>query len=307
MDRERPDATEPGRRALSPAMIALLFGVGILILVVAFIAVNRGPNQDKLSDPEVNQVQPQAANGDTRCSSQRTFDFIKGELFRRAAQLRGSDQAAYAELAGAASVRMENAVMESKDEESGAANCSGSLALDLPPGVAVTGGRRVLTANVDYTVQAGGNVTLRNTDAIVGPLATLTRVVEAPPASPADENEAEPPEENVAASVSANVQPGPATSAPGRPSFDCARAESRGEVAVCSDSGLAALDLNMATQYRRALASASPAQKDLLQSTRDRFLAYRDRCPNRQCMADAYVGRMREIRDISEGRWRAPR
>ena len=36
--------------------------------------------------------------------------------------------------------------------------------------------------------------------------------------------------------------------------------------------------------------------------TRDRFLAYRDRCPNRQCIADAYVGRMREIRDIMEGR-----
>jgi len=31
-------------------------------------------------------------------------------------------------------------------------------------------------------------------------------------------------------------------------------------------------------------------------------LAYRDRCPSRQCMADAYVGRMREVRDIMEGR-----
>ena len=45
----------------------------------------------------------------------------------------------------------------------------------------------------------------------------------------------------------------------------------------------------------------------LLQSTRDRFLGYRDRCPNRQCIADSYVGRMREIRDIMEGRWQSPR
>ncbi|HEX6603953.1 MAG TPA: hypothetical protein VF027_03615, partial [Sphingomicrobium sp.] len=71
--------------------------------------------------------------------------------------------------------------------------------------------------------------------------------------------------------------------------------------------GLAALDLNMSTQYRRALSSASPEQRRLLQSTRDRFLAYRDRCPNQRCMADAYVGRMREIRDIMEGRWQAAR
>jgi len=44
-----------------------------------------------------------------------------------------------------------------------------------------------------------------------------------------------------------------------------------------------------------------------LQSTRDRFLAYRDRCTNRQCIGDAYTGRMREIRDIMEGRWQPPR
>jgi hypothetical protein len=45
----------------------------------------------------------------------------------------------------------------------------------------------------------------------------------------------------------------------------------------------------------------------LLQSTRNRFVAYRDRCPNRQCIADAYLSRMREIRDIMEGRWQPGR
>jgi uncharacterized protein len=58
----------------------------------------------------------------------------------------------------------------------------------------------------------------------------------------------------------------------------------------------------MAAEYRRALSSASPSQRQRLQATRDRFLRYRDRCPSRQCMADAYVGRMREIRDIMEDR-----
>ena len=59
-------------------------------------------------------------------------------------------------------------------------NCSGSLSLDLPPGVAAVGGRRTLTADIDYTVQpaadgSGDVVLLRNADAIIAPLATLAR------------------------------------------------------------------------------------------------------------------------------------
>jgi len=188
-------------------------------------------------------------------------------------------------------------------DESGLLNCSGTFYLDLPPGAAVSGGRRTLTADVDYSVQPPGSagswvVQLRNAEPIVTALATLTQSVEVDPLGSTVA-----PEGNVAASESAAVQPGPATGSPGRPSFDCANARSSGEAAVCADSGLAALDVNMATQYRRALASATPAQTALLQSTRDRFLAYRDRCPSRQCMADGYVGRMREIRDIMEGRF----
>jgi uncharacterized protein len=76
---------------------------------------------------------------------------------------------------------------------------------------------------------------------------------------------------------------------------------------VCADSGLSALDLNMATQYGRALPTASPDQRDLLRDTARRFYAFRDNCPDRQCIANAYVGRMREIRDIMEGRWQPPR
>jgi hypothetical protein len=59
----------------------------------------------------------------------------------------------------------------------------------------------------------------------------------------------------------------------------------------------------MTRQYQRALGSSTPQQHALLQSTRNRFISYRDGCPNRQCIADAYVGRMREIRDIMEGRY----
>jgi uncharacterized protein YecT (DUF1311 family) len=210
---------------------------------------------------------------------------------------------------------MENPVMESEDNATGAVNCSGSLSIDLPPGVVVAGGHRTLSSDVDYTVQAtadgsGNVVVLRNADAIVTPLATLARIVapQVPAVTPPEQNATAQSHENVAASESANKVVGPETAGyPGRPSFDCLGARSKGEIAVCSDTGLSALDVNMATQYRNAMAAASPQQKALLQSTRRRFLGYRDRCPNRSCIADAYVGRMREIRDIMEGHWSPPR
>ena len=314
MEPERQRGVQEPVRRLNWTTIALIAGLVLLVLLVAYFASRGSADQDKLTNAEVSSGSVQSR--EKMCASSATYSLIKRELFSRAAQLRGSDQAAYDRLSAVAVVRMENPVMESEDSQTGAVNCSGSLSLDLPPGVAVVGGRRSLMSDVDYTVQpaadgSGNVVLLRNADAIITPLATLARVAEPPPQPPAvtEENGVAPeqPEANVAQSESANEQIGPKTNSPGRPSYDCARAHSKSEIAVCSDSGLSALDVNMATQYRRALSSASPEQRALLQSTRDRFLGYRDRCPNRQCIADSYVGRMREIRDIMEGRWQSPR
>jgi len=288
----------PGGSRVNLILFALLGGIVVLLAILWFVGGNRSPDQDKLSNPQVEQRAE--TDSSKLCSAGATYDLVKRELFRRAAEMRGNNEPAYQQIATAAVVRVENPVMEGEESGSGAINCSGTFYLDLPPGVVAAGNRANLSAELDYTV-TGGSVALRNADAMIASLASLTRVAQLSAAAPTVNPAA--PQENVAASVSANVQPGPATTAPGRPSFDCARAGTRGEIAVCSDSGLAALDLNMATQYRRSLVSASPLQKQQLQATRDRFLAYRDRCPNRQCMADAYVGRMREIRDIMEGRW----
>jgi uncharacterized protein YecT (DUF1311 family) len=292
-------------RKINPTLIALLAGVILVLGLVAYFATGRSPNQDKLSDEQIarTEEQEQPASPEKRCSSKATYDLIKRELFRRAAEGRGSDQAAFDEVEAYAVLRMENAVLESEDSATGALNCSGSLFLDLPPGVVAAGGRRTLTADMDFTIDASGNVTIRNPEVITAPLATLARVA-APPPAPGitDEVEPEGTEGNVAASESATAPVGPATGYPGRPSFDCSRARTRGEIAVCSDPSLSVLDVNMTRQYQRALGSSTPQQHALLQSTRNRFIAYRDGCPNRQCIADAYIGRMREIRDIMEGR-----
>jgi hypothetical protein len=316
---EEPRVVQRSVRTPNWTTLALIGGLIVLVMLVAYFATSRNADQDKLTQNQLAETEQQASatSPEKLCSSKQTYDLIKRDLFRRAAQMRGSDQAAFDQLSGYSVVRMENPVMESQDTATGAVNCSGSLSVDLPPGVAVVGGRRTLTADVDYTVQAaadgsGNVVLLRNADPIVTPLATLARLNEpqAQPLAPPEPNATEaPPEiqENVAASESANKAVGPKTGAPARPSFNCANARTKGEVAVCSDGGLAALDVNMATQYRRAIESASPEERVQLQRTRDRFLAYRDRCPNRSCIADAYVGRMREIRDIMEGRWQPPR
>jgi uncharacterized protein len=54
----------------------------------------------------------------------------------------------------------------------------------------------------------------------------------------------------------------------------------------------------MAAHYSSALAGADPRAASELRRTRDRFLAYRERCDSDACIADAYRGRIREIDDI---------
>ena len=308
MEPRRRGDVQPAIRQTNWTIISLLCGLVLLVILIAYLATNRNSDQDKLTSSQLSTGT--APNRERLCSSKTTYDLIKEQLFRRAAQMRGSDVAAYEKLAAFAVVRMENPVMESEETSTSAVNCSGSLSLDLPPGVAVVGGRRSLMSDVDYTVQqaadgSGTAVLLRNADAIITPLATLASINQPDQSAGSAEvngTASEQPEANAASPDSAAAPPAPRSAYPGRPSFDCSSAHSRGEIAVCSDTGLSALDLNMAAQYGRALANALPDQRDVLRETGRRFDAYRDRCPNRQGIADAYVGRMREIRDITEGR-----
>src|SRR5215210_6406319 len=157
-------------RRLNPTIIASVAGVLLLLALAWFFSSNRNPDQDKLSDDQIAQGTP--PDPEKRCANKAIYDLIKRDLFRRAAQLRGSDQAAFDKLSAYAVLRMENPVLESQDTNSGALSCSASASLDLPPGVTVVGGRRTLTADIDYTIQSaadgsGDVILLRNADAIV--------------------------------------------------------------------------------------------------------------------------------------------
>lgn len=308
---------------LNPTTIMLIAG-GALLLLFGFLFLRGGnENQDKLTGNE--SAASASDDPEKRCSSKATYDLIKRELFRRAAQVRGSDQAAFNRLADYAALRMERPVLESENEERGQVSCSGALSIDLPPGVAVVGGRRTLSADVDYQLQrsadgSGDVLTLSKADGIITPLATLARTAQPsgqPTAPMTDAPDDLAPAFDDPAQTAPVPQPAPVpipsppptpspepSTASARPSFNCANARTRGEIAVCRNGALAALDRQMASQFNQAMAEAGPGERAMLTRSRNRFLNFRDRCGSDACIADAYRGRMAEIRDIMSGQFR---
>ncbi len=290
---------------VNPTVIAAIaLGALILLIVAMMVFGSRSGEDDRLTGSEVEASGEDPA---ARCSGQATYDEIKKELFRRAAASRGGDEAAFGKIATYSSLRMEAVVL--RDDSAEGITCNGTLTLDLPPGVAIAGGRRSLSADVLYTVQPGANssgsgLSLANADDLISQLATLAKT-EAPAedaiANSTTNDVTELPV--VPSDPLAPTSPGNSPNPPPDPSFNCANARSSGEVAVCRDPGLAALDRRMSAQYASAISQADPEQRALLQRTRDAFLGYRDQCTSNSCIADTYRGRMREIRDIMMGTW----
>lgn len=296
-DRPPPGASRLERKRrywwLVAALVAAI-AAGVLLASTVWQG-GWGSNEDALTNA---QDEKQAPDLQSWCAAQSTYDAIRRELFRRAAQVRGTDGQAYTRLADFALLRIANPVARGINEELNSVTCSGAATLDLPPGVAAAGGRRSLPGDIEYSVQpaadgTGNVVILGNADAIVVPLATLARrgaPASAPLVPPELQNEA------VEAPAQDTGEPAPEQSPPtASPSFDCSRARTRGEVLVCGDPGLAALDRQMAAQFSAALSDADARQRALLNRTRSRFLTFRDRCDDSECVAETYRGRMREI------------
>ena len=85
------------------------------------------------------------------------------------------------------------------------------------------------------------------------------------------------------------------------PSFDCTNAWRDVERDICDDPELAALDRAMASQYFRALKAADAARATLLEQSAAAFIRARNRCPDPDCVAQAYDKRIAEIADIMAG------
>ncbi len=320
-----------------PVYLAMA-AAAVLLAGGAYTCSTKGSN-DRLSDSQAGVVQQSSSNEAVaatrasaatpakRCASGPTYALLKRELFRRAAQIRGRDDALFDRLAAAAALRVERPVLRSSDEGLGSIACAASASIDLPPGLGVAGGRTSLTADLDYVLQpaadgSGDVLALSNADAITIPLATLGRSGSVVPSSPAPV-----PADPLAPQPTAPAPPAPAqpSASPGPiptvirgaprpaaprppviaspradPSFSCANARSRGEIAICGDPGLAALDRQMAAQYRAAYAAADPGRRAILRSTAHRFYGFRDVCPTDRCIANGYRQRMAEIDDIMQ-------
>lgn len=300
------EAVEKGpRRRINPWLIvALIAAIAAGVLLASGVWTNRWSGEDEVPGNAVAETKAQ----DPRawCAAQSTYDAIKRELFRRAAQVRGSDEQAYARLADFALLRVSGPIVRGIDDQLNSVSCAGTAMLDLPPGVAVAGGRRSLSGEVDYMIQpaadgSGKVVRLDNADAIVVPLATLSRT-SAPqpqqPVAPEDMNQVATEEQP---QPQQPPQPQPVQA---NPSFDCDHAGNDAEFAICSDPGLAALDRQMASDFQRAIMTADRHQRRLLERTGRNFLSYRNRCASNQCIAETYQSRIREIGDIMTGRWR---
>ncbi len=293
------------------------------MIVTAALAVTAcGPrNSDKLDDDELASAEGGVANtsgtgtSDSRCTARATQDEIKRQLFARASEIRGANAENYARIAGFALLQVDGAAPAPATSSSALAECSGRATLRLPAGLRVAGGRTALSGPISYSVATGaggGAVTLGESDPIAIPLATLTQnrapaSRPSPIAVPAPADPLAPAPQSAPAPQPAPPAPPPEIGTSARPSFDCRRARTSGERAVCDNPALAALDRSMAAQYRSAAANGGPDERRLLVQTRDRFLGFRDRCGTEACIANAYRGRMREIDDIAAGRWRGDR
>lgn len=307
MDEQKTVVEESRRKRVNPWLIVgLVAAVLAGLLLASSIWTNRWSGKEEV--PENSAAAKNEADPQAWCAAQSTYDAMKRELFRRAAQVRGSDEQAYSKLADFALLRVSGPVARGIDDQLKNVSCSGTMMLELPPGVAVAGGRRSLSGDVDYSIQpaadgSGKVVRLGNADSIVVPLATLSRTSTPQPqqpATPGDMNQVAPSEQPQPQPQQV-PQPQPVQA---NPSFDCDHAGNDAEFAICSDPGLAALDRQMAADYQRALMSADRHQRRILERSRNRFLSYRNRCATNQCIAETYQSRIREIGDIMTGSWR---
>jgi len=333
--RQPPPGGQGPRRGGPNRWLLILGGILLLGAILFGLSLTRsGPGSDALNNNADGEAEnpTAAADPEARCAAPATYEALKRELFRQAAATRGSDQAIFGQLASYAALRVTKPVLREQDEGMERVSCGADVALDLPPGVAVVGGRRTLTASVGYNLQpaadqSGDVVTLTGAEGIVVPLATLSRAgasaptTQTPAPEPADTSgntpapdvaapsqPSAPPPEAPPAPRAPDRAPAPppvvAPTASARPSFNCNRARTRGEIAVCNSPELAALDRQMASFYGTAYRGGDPETRALLERTRNRFLSFRDRCRDDACVADSYRGRISEIRDIVDGRWR---
>jgi hypothetical protein len=228
------------------------------------------------------------------CADPASLEQLKRAAFTRAGQLRQVDPAALDRLAGAAAVRLDEAVSKQRDDALDVTVCAGRLTVALPAGTRDPfSGATELSARVSYAVQRTADRSLRvqrlaGAEPIAYPIAALALPTPQPAAQPA--------------AAAPALRPAVAQSrpAPPPPGWRCdARARTHTEYLLCANASLAALDRRTAALHGRAMASADGKTRERLQRTRARFLARLERCRRLSCAEDVYEDRIEQIQRIA--------
>ena len=308
----------------------ILVAAGILLLGVLVLVVRCVPQDTARIATQTRQASQErtiARRLQAACSSPATYDRLKQTAFDEAIRIRNADPVNLATLATYSTVRMEQPQVKSRDETLDVTVCTGRLILDIPPGAeGAFAGARKLEADIEYSAQAAADGSglvykMRGAEPIIYKLAAFDLQSQAYRPNATTSLPRAPVREVAVATIEDLLPPlselepqprpgppppdvrpaAPSRSAPVAPSFDCRRARTSSERMICGSGRLAALDREMAALFYAAMDDSSRRTREALRGSRDRFLAYRERCPNEACIAQAYSDRMDEIRDIAGG------
>jgi len=319
-----------GRPGLKRAAVALSAIAGFGLLMLLYL-IPFAPEIDERMERKAAVRNPQPAaqkqiDAAARCSSASTAELIKQELFARAARLRGSDGGVYRRLATYSVVRLQTPHSVRRDADQRTVYCNAAVGLDLPPGVAIPGGRRSVSSDIGYSLKSadGGRplLALFHAGTIAKELATLVSVRgTADPNTASDEVDARapaevarppativpapPPPPRVAQQPRVEQPPGVAPPPPVPPpravsqqpqkaSSRCG-ARSNGAASACNSPAVTGLDRGLGMLFRQSVQRADAAKQRTLYRDHYRFIARLNRCSSEACSRGEYLGRMREI------------
>ncbi|WP_310467416.1 DnaJ domain-containing protein [Sphingomonas sp.] len=314
-----------GRRApyfWAPAGAAF-FAMLVWVMVPTYPIVTQVPERAHENTPAAaaRSLAPTLASAtpDPPCSSSAPSALIKRELFRRAAQIRGSDQAAFANLAAHSFLRVGQPLATGQGSRT---SCNVKIFLALPPGVEAWGERRNLEGNVGYPSRGKPGEQARELTFVSAHVVELLATIAQAPSRQVAAVEPPPPPVLAAAAplppvatprpllVEASApKPMPASVLPARAeqplrathqrtSFSCRSAKSWAANTVCTSASLAVLDRGLASLYGDSIARAPASRRNQLIQGDRRFLAYRDGCRSESCVRSAYLTRIQAVQAI---------
>ena len=322
-----PERPKPLRSRLAPAAAigVTLLAVGMVVFAIS-PPTNPSPASRSRPPAELSAssvAKPVQAKGMERptkqaagaCADSSAGRLIKDELFRRAGGLRGADHDQLSQVAGHASVRIDSA--RPKAGQDGVVDCSGWIALDLPPGLVVDGGRTNLNAELSYAMaHVRGRMKIASLSGEGRLVRTLATLAPAPRETDQDKSiepvqVATAPVRKAPVVVAQAKRPSPAATervqrreskAPAVPASASACSGSRADQIVCANTNLSSLDRQLSLLYRQSWNQADEKRRAALLGTRQRFNDRRDACVSPNCMTTAYLSRLKEISDIMAGR-----